>query len=140
MPTINQLARNPRKDKKTRERKKALKINWNSQRKTYSFSKSPQKAGVCKKVGKLTPRKPNSALRSYVRVILNNKEEVTAYIPGEGHNIQDYSNVLIQGGGAQDLPGVKYTVVRGMRDAAGVKDRKQGRSIYGTKKEKDKNK
>jgi len=84
----------------------------------------------------MTPRKPNSALRSFARVILSNKMEVTVYIPGEGHNLQDFSNVLVHGGGAQDLPGVKYSIIRGVRDTAGVKGRKQSRSVYGEKKAK----
>jgi small subunit ribosomal protein S12 len=84
----------------------------------------------------MTPRKPNSALRSFARIVLSNKMEITAYIPGEGHNLQDFSNVLIQGGGAQDLPGVKFSVIRGVKDAEGVKERKQSRSIYGKKKAK----
>ena len=85
----------------------------------------------------MKPKKPNSALRSFARVVLSNKREVTAYIPGEGHNLQDYSNVLIQGGQTQDLPGVKFVIIRGTRDTEGVKDRKQGRSLYGKKKDKD---
>ncbi|CAH1768199.1 13658_t:CDS:2, partial [Entrophospora sp. SA101] len=89
----------------------------------------PQKAGVCKKIGKMKPKKPNSALRSFARVVLSNKREVTAYIPGEGHNLQDYSNVLIQGGRTQDLPGVKFVIIRGTRDTEGVKDRKQASQL-----------
>lgn len=138
MPTINQLVKNPRRAKKLRRSNRALARSWNSLRRSWFTHPSPQKSGECKKVGKLTPRKPNSAFRSFARVVLSNKMEVTAYIPGEGHNLQDFSSVLIKGGGAQDLPGVKYSVVRGCatKDAAGVKERKQGRSVYGAKKPK----
>ncbi|CAJ0842989.1 13698_t:CDS:1 [Entrophospora sp. SA101] len=140
MPTINQLIRKPRKSKKRHKRSLALAYGWNSIRRCFLPYNSPQKAGVCKKIGKMKPKKPNSALRSFARVVLSNKKEVTAYIPGEGHNLQDYSNVLVQGGRTQDLPGVKYVIIRGVRDAEGVKDRKQGRSLYGKKKDKDKKK
>ena len=136
MPTINQLVKNLRKSKKKRKRSFALACGWNSSRRSFFLHNSPQKAGVCKKIGKMKPKKPNSALRSFARVVLSNKREVTAYIPGEGHNLQDYSNVLIQGGRTQDLPGVKFVIIRGTRDTEGVKDRKQGRSLYGKKKEK----
>src|SRR6185503_3811502 len=105
-------------------------------RKKYSLSNNPQKSGICKKIGVNKPRKPNSANRAYARVILKNKKEITVYIPGEKHNLQEYSSVLISGGGAQDLPGVKYHVICGCGDTEGVKDRKQGRSLYGTKKAK----
>ena len=100
---------------------------------------SPQKRGVCTRVGTMTPRKPNSALRKYARVRLPNRVEVTAYIPGIGHNLQEHSVVLVRGGRVKDLPGVRYHIVRGALDAAGVADRAQARSKYGTKKPKDKN-
>jgi len=99
---------------------------------------SPQKRGVCTRVGTMTPKKPNSALRKYARVRLTNRIEVTAYIPGIGHNLQEHSVVLIRGGRVKDLPGVRYHIVRGALDAAGVNNRKQGRSKYGTKRPKDK--
>lgn len=133
MPTINQLVKKTRAPKKTKLGLLALKFSYNSRKKKYSLSNSPQKSGICKKVGVLKPMKPNSANRAYARVILKNKKEITVYIPGEKHNLQEYSSVLISGGGAQDLPGVKYSVIRGRGDAEGVKDRKQGRSLYGTK-------
>ncbi|CAG8630641.1 2746_t:CDS:2 [Ambispora gerdemannii] len=136
MPTINQLVNKPRTSKAKKTKELALKINWNSQSKSYSFANSPQKSGICKKVGVLNPRKPNSANRAFARVVLKNKKEVAVYIPGEKHNLQEYSSVLISGGGAQDLPGVKYHVIRGHGDAEGVKERKQGRSLYGVKKKK----
>ncbi|WNE39952.1 MAG: 30S ribosomal protein S12 [Mycoplasmataceae bacterium] len=134
MPTINQLVKKPRAPKKTKLGLLALKFSYNSRKKKYSLSNSPQKSGICKKVGVLKPMKPNSANRAYARVILKNKKEITVYIPGEKHNLQEYSSVLISGGGAQDLPGVKYSVIRGRGDTEGVKDRKQGRSLYGAKK------
>jgi small subunit ribosomal protein S12 len=135
MPTINQLIRKERKKKKVVGKNSALRTGWNKIKKINLFFNSPQKSGICKKVGKMNPKKPNSALRSYARVSLSNNMEVTAYIPGEGHNLQEYSSVLICGGGAQDLPGVKYHILRGKLDCAGVEGRKQGRSLYGTKKE-----
>jgi small subunit ribosomal protein S12 len=136
MPTINQLVRNPRTPKLKKPRLLALKSNFsdNGKKKKYFLSNNPQKSGICKKVGVLKPMKPNSANRAYARVILKNKKEITVYIPGEKHNLQEYSSVLISGGGAQDLPGVKYHVVRGCADTEGVKERKQGRSLYGNKK------
>ena len=97
---------------------------------------SPQKRGVCTRVGTMTPKKPNSALRKYARVRLSNGMEVTAYIPGEGHNLQEHSVVLIRGGRVKDLPGVRYHIVRGTLDCAGVEERKQSRSLYGTKRPK----
>jgi small subunit ribosomal protein S12 len=120
MPTINQLIKKPRK---------ALgRIN-----KVKDLEASPQKRGVCLQVRTMTPKKPNSALRKIARVRLTNQMEVTAYIPGEGHNLQEHSVVLIRGGRVKDLPGVRYHVVRGALDAGGVRDRKQGRSKYGAK-------
>lgn len=134
MPTVNQLVKNARIKKTKKVKKLALKFNWNSKSKTYSFSKNPYAKGTIKKIGVLKPKKPNSANRPYARVILKNKKEVSVYIPGEKHNLQEYSSVLISGGGAQDLPGVKYHIIRGYGDAKGVEGRKQGRSLYGTKK------
>lgn len=121
MPTINQLVRKGREEKSTLNKAPALK-------------KSPQKRGVCQKVYTTTPKKPNSALRKVARIKLTNGLEVIAYIPGEGHNLQEHSSVLIRGGRVKDLPGVKYHIVRGALDTQGVKNRKQGRSRYGTKK------
>jgi len=138
MTTINQLVKNPRSPKQKKAKLLALKANWNSRRKKYSLSNNPQKSGICKKIGVLKPKKPNSANRAYARVILKNKKEITVYIPGEKHNLQEYSSVLISGGGAQDLPGVKYHIIRGHADTEGVKERKQGRSLYGSKKGKSK--
>ena len=136
MPTVNQLVKNIRTPKKRKVKKLALKVNLNSKKKTYYFSNNPFVKGSVKKVGVTKPKKPNSANRPYARVVLKNKKEVTVYIPGEKHNLQEYSSVLIAGGGAQDLPGVKYHVVRGYSkgDAKGVEKRSQGRSLYGTKK------
>lgn len=122
MPTINQLLRKGRKAIKKKGKSPAL-------------QKSSQKKGVCVSVRTLTPKKPNSALRKVARVRLSNRKVVTAYIPGEGHNLQEHSIVLVQGGRVKDLPGVKYHIVRGTLDTAGVEGRKQGRSRYGKKKE-----
>ncbi len=123
MPTINQLIRKPRTDKPRRNKVPALDAN-------------PQKRGVCTRVYTTTPKKPNSALRKVAKVRLTNGFEVTAYIPGEGHNLQEHSIVLIRGGRVKDLPGVRYHVVRGTLDAVGVQGRKQGRSKYGAKRPK----
>ena len=123
VPTIQQLIRKGRKSKKSKTTAPAL-------------EGCPQKRGVCVRVYTTTPKKPNSALRKVARVRLTNGMEVTAYIPGEGHNLQEHSIVLIRGGRVKDLPGVRYHIVRGTRDTAGVDDRKQGRSLYGTKKPK----
>ncbi|MCC5905916.1 MAG: 30S ribosomal protein S12 [Balneolaceae bacterium] len=123
MPTIQQLIRKGRKSKPTKTTARAL-------------QSCPQKRGVCTRVYTTTPKKPNSALRKVARVRLTNGIEVTAYIPGEGHNLQEHSIVLIRGGRVKDLPGVRYHIVRGTLDTAGVEDRKQGRSHYGTKKPK----
>lgn len=136
MPTINQLVRKGRKSKKRKSASPALNKNYNSFTKTLTTVYSPQKRGVCTRVGTMTPKKPNSALRKYARVRLTNGIEVTAYIPGIGHNLQEHSVVLIRGGRVKDLPGVRYHIIRGALDAAGVADRKQGRSKYGTKKPK----
>lgn len=123
MPTINQLIRKPRRTPEVRRKRKALESN-------------PQKRGVCTRVYTVTPRKPNSALRKVARVRLTNAHEITAYIPGEGHNLQEHSVVLVRGGGPRDLPGVHYSIVRGAMDTQSVKDRKQRRSLYGAKKSK----
>ena len=138
MPTINQLVRKGRKKSKTKSNTPALQVGFNSlKRKATKLPKgSPFKRGVCMKVYTTTPRKPNSALRKVARVRLSNGEEVTAYIPGIGHNLQEHSIVLFRGGRVKDLPGVRYTIVRGVFDAQGVEGRKQSRSRYGTKREK----
>ena len=121
MPTINQLVRKGRQDKATKAKTPALKG-------------SPQRRGVCTRVYTTTPKKPNSALRKVARVRLTNGMEVTCYIPGEGHNLQEHSVVLVRGGRVKDLPGVRYKVIRGTLDASGVSDRKQSRSMYGVKR------
>ncbi|WP_054951007.1 30S ribosomal protein S12 [Numidum massiliense] len=136
MPTINQLVRKGRKSKTTKSDSPALQHGYNSYRKSLTNLSSPQKRGVCMRVGTMTPKKPNSALRKYARVRLTNQIEVTAYIPGIGHNLQEHSVVLVEGGRVKDLPGVRYHIVRGALDTAGVQDRKQARSKYGTKRPK----
>ncbi|CAI2179254.1 14399_t:CDS:1 [Funneliformis geosporum] len=113
MPTTNQLINNPRKPKVNKTKSSALKTSYNSLKKIHFPVNRPQISGICKKVGTLGPKKPNSANRAYARVLLKNKKEITVHIPGEKHNLQEYSLVLISGGGAQDLPGVKYSVIRG---------------------------
>ncbi len=136
MPTINQLVRKPRKSKVEKSNSPALNKGYNSFKKTQTNVNSPQKRGVATRVGTMTPKKPNSALRKYARVRLSNLIEVTAYIPGIGHNLQEHSVVLLRGGRVKDLPGVRYHIVRGALDTAGVNDRKQSRSKYGTKRPK----
>ena len=136
MPTINQLVRKPRKAKMDKSDSPALNKGYNSFKKAATNTSSPQKRGVCTRVGTMTPKKPNSALRKYARVRLSNLIEVTAYIPGIGHNLQEHSVVLIRGGRVKDLPGVRYHLVRGSLDLQGVKDRKQSRSKYGAKRPK----
>ncbi len=136
MPTINQLVKKPRTDKSKKSKSPVLGIGLNSLKKARTVQFSPQKRGVCTKVGTLTPKKPNSALRRFARVRLSNGMEVAAYIPGEGHNLQEHSVVLIRGGRVKDLIGVRYHVIRGTLDTAGVEGRKQGRSKYGTKRPK----
>ncbi len=138
MPTINQIIRKGRTDKKRKTKAPALNVGYDSRKKKQTDTTSPQKRGVCTRVGTMTPKKPNSALRKYARVRLSNGMEVTAYIPGEGHNLQEHSVVLIRGGRVKDLIGVRYHIVRGTMDTAGVDKRRQGRSKYGTKKPKDK--
>ena len=135
MPTINQLVRKPRKPVEKKTKAPALRFTYKSLKGKLTRGKgSPQKRGVCTKVSTVTPKKPNSALRKIARVRLSNQIEVTAYIPGEGHNLQEHSVVLIRGGRVKDLPGVRYHIVRGTLDTQGVNGRKQGRSKYGTKK------
>jgi len=136
MPTINQLVRKPRKAKTKKSKSPALQNAFNTLKNRSVKNPSPFKRGVCIKVGTMTPKKPNSALRKFCKVRLTNGMEVNAYIPGEGHNLQEHSVVLIRGGRVKDLPGVRYHVVRGVLDTQGVQDRKQGRSRYGAKKPK----
>ncbi|UZQ31317.1 MAG: 30S ribosomal protein S12 [Spiroplasma phoeniceum] len=136
MPTINQLVHKPRKDKAWKTKAPALNRGLNSLQKKPTNVTAPQKRGVCTRVATMTPKKPNSALRKYARVRLTNGMEVTAYIPGEGHNLQEHSVVLIRGGRVKDLPGVRYHIIRGTLDTAGVNNRQQGRSLYGTKRPK----
>ena len=138
MPTINQLVRNGRKVKKKKSKSPALQYTFNSykQKRERQPKGAPQKRGVCTQVRTMTPKKPNSALRKIARVRLSNGIEVTAYIPGEGHQLQEHSVVLVRGGRVKDLPGVRYHIVRGTLDATGVGARSQGRSKYGTKRKK----
>jgi len=138
VPTINQLVRKGRKAQKTKSGAPALGYTQNTLRDEviYNEKGAPQKRGVCTRVYTATPKKPNSALRKVARIRLTNGIEVTSYIPGEGHNLQEHSVVLIRGGRIKDLPGVRYHVVRGTLDAAGVADRRQARSKYGTKRPK----
>ncbi|KKR05538.1 MAG: 30S ribosomal protein S12 [candidate division WS6 bacterium GW2011_GWF2_39_15] len=138
MPTINQLIRKPRRSKPDKKRFKALGTNFNTLKKRYKKADNPFKRGVCLQVKTMTPKKPNSALRKVAKVRLSNGMEITAYIPGEGHNLQEHSVVLVRAGRKRDLPGVKYIVVRGKYDTQGVKGRKKARSKYGAKKEKAK--
>ena len=135
MPTINQLVRKGRDKKDKKAKAPALKFSWNSiKRKSKRIEGSPQRRGVVTRVWAQTPKKPNSALRKVCRVGLFNRQEVTAYIPGEGHNVAPHSIVLVRGGRVKDLNSVKYHVVRGTLDVAGVADRRQARSKYGTKR------
>lgn len=136
MPTINQLVRQGREQVTFKSKAPALNNGWNSLLKRVTAVDSPQKRGVCTRVGTMTPKKPNSALRKYARVRLSNGFEVTAYIGGEGHNLQEHSVVMIRGGRVKDLPGVRYHIIRGALDCAGVEARRQGRSQYGAKKPK----
>ena len=136
MPTTNQLVRKGRKKSSKKKKTPALGTHFNYLKNRPIGVNSPFKRGVCLKVFTTTPKKPNSALRKVARVRLTNGMEVTAYIPGEGHNLQEHSIVLIRGGRVKDLPGVRYHVVRGVLDSEGVEGRKQKRSKYGTKKEK----
>jgi small subunit ribosomal protein S12 len=138
VPTINQLVRKGRQSKKAKSKAPALLYTLNSynQRRSKQPRGAPQKRGVCTVVRTMTPKKPNSALRKIARVRLSNGIEVTAYIPGEGHTLQEHSVVLVRGGRVKDLPGVRYHVVRGTLDTTGVNNRKQGRSKYGSKRAK----
>ncbi|PWH13105.1 MAG: 30S ribosomal protein S12 [Anaerolineae bacterium] len=138
MPTINQLVRKGRQSKKEKSKAPALLYTLNSmkQQRKRQAKGAPQKRGVCTVVRTMTPKKPNSALRKIARVRLTNGIEVTAYIPGEGHTLQEHSVVLVRGGRVKDLPGVRYHIVRGTLDTTGVNNRKQGRSKYGSKKPK----
>ena len=138
MPTINQLVKKNRSKKTRKSKSPVLNVGFNTLEKKQTDAKSPQKRGVCTKVGTRTPKKPNSALRKYARVRLSNGKEVDAYIPGEGHNLQEHSVVLIRGGRVKDLIGVRYHVIRGTLDTQGVNDRKQSRSKYGAKRPKTK--
>ncbi len=138
MPTINQLVRKRRGSKTKKSKSPMLNIGFNSKDKKVTKTNSPQKRGVCTRVGTKTPKKPNSALRKYARVRLSNGREVDTYIPGEGHNLQEHSVVLVRGGRVKDLIGVRYHVIRGTMDTAGVEKRRQGRSKYGAKKPKSK--
>ena len=134
VPTISQLVRHGRKRKISKIKAPAMRKNWNSLRqRQVSIPGAPQKRGVCLQVRTMTPKKPNSALRKIARVRLTNQMEVTAYIPGEGHELQEHSVVLIRGGRVKDLPGVRYHIIRGALDTTGVANRRQGRSKYGAK-------
>lgn len=136
MPTIHQLVKNKRRNKKKKGKTPALTFSFNVLKNRPKRYDSPFKRGVCLRVFTVTPKKPNSALRKVARVRLTNGMEVSAYIPGEGHNLQEHSVILLRGGRVRDLPGVRYHIVRGVLDTGGVEGRKQGRSKYGTKKEK----
>ncbi len=134
MPTINQLVRKGRKPKKKKDKTPALSLRYNALKNRYVDSDAPMKKGVVTKVFTIAPKKPNSALRKVAKVKLTNGMEVTAYIPGEGHNLQEHSEVLIRGGNVQDLIGIRYYVVRGVMGAEGVEGRSSSRSKYGSKK------
>ncbi len=136
MPTISQLVRKGRKKKTKVSKSPVLGFGWDSINKKQSIYSSAQKRGVCTRVNTVTPKKPNSALRKIARVKLSNGKEVTAYIPGIGHNLQEHSVVLLRGGRVKDLIGVRYHIIRGTLDTAGVQNRKQGRSKYGAKRPK----
>ena len=139
MPTINQLIHKGRKKVTKKTKSPALRFTFNALKNRMIEGKgSPQKRGVCTQVRTMTPKKPNSALRKIARVRLTNQMEVTAYIPGEGHELQEHSVVLIRGGRVKDLPGVRYHIVRGALDTSGVANRRQGRSKYGSKMAKEK--
>ena len=136
MPTISQLIKHPRKKQTKKSKSPAMAYSFNTLKNKPIYYPSPFKRGICLKVTTVTPKKPNSALRKVARVRLTNGMEVTAYIPGIGHNLQEHSIVLVRGGRVKDLPGVRYHIVRGVLDTAGVEDRKQQRSKYGAKKPK----
>lgn len=133
MPTVSQLIRKGRRRPPKRNKAPALGITYNAVKNRVGQGRSPQKRGVCTLVKTVTPKKPNSALRKVARVRLTNGMEVTAYIPGEGHTLQEHSVVLLRGGRVKDLPGVRYHIIRGALDAAGVENRQRGRSKYGSK-------
>ena len=137
MPTINQLVRKKRGKKTKKSKSPVLNVGLNSLKKKSTKTNHPQMKGVCIRVATKTPKKPNSALRKYARVRLTNGREIDAYIPGEGHNLQEHSVVLVRGGRVKDLIGVRYHIVRGALDTQGVQDRKQSRSKYGAKKPKN---
>ena len=136
MATINQLVTTKRKKKTRKSKSPVLNVGLNTLERKQTDQNSPQKRGVCTRVGTKTPKKPNSALRKYARVRLSNGKEIDAYIPGEGHNLQEHSVVLVRGGRVKDLIGVRYHIVRGTLDTQGVQNRAQGRSKYGTKRPK----
>ena len=136
MPTINQLVKRERKNVTRKSKSVVLARGFNTLKNRPTFYNAPFKRGVCIKVGTMTPKKPNSALRKFARVRLTNGTEVTAYIPGIGHNLQEHSVVMIRGGRVKDLPGVQYHIVRGVLDAVGVDKRMQSRSLYGAKRPK----
>ena len=133
MPTISQLIRKGRVSKTSKSKSPAWQKNFNTLENNEKKNSNPLKRGVCTRVGTMTPKKPNSALRKYAKVKLTNHQEVLAYIPGEGHNLQEHSIVLVRGGRVKDLPGVRYHIVRGVYDTQGVANRKQQRSAYGAK-------
>ena len=137
MPTINQLVKKKRSKKTRKSKSPVLNVGYNTLERKTTDQTSPQKRGVCTRVGTRTPKKPNSALRKYARVRLSNGKEIDAYIPGEGHNLQEHSVVLIRGGRVKDLIGVRYHIIRGTLDTQGVANRQQGRSKYGAKKPKN---
>lgn len=137
MPTISQLIRKERKSKTKKSKSPALNKSFNTLHNVGKSLPAPLKRGVCTRVGTMTPKKPNSALRKYAKVKLTNRQEVLAYIPGEGHNLQEHSIVLIRGGRVKDLPGVRYHIVRGILDTQGVAKRRQQRSAYGAKEPKE---
>ena len=136
MPTFNQLVRKGREVSKAKSTAPALQVGYNSQKKKQTEQSAPQKRGVCTTVKTMTPKKPNSALRKVARVKLTNQMEVSAYIPGIGHNLQEHSVVMVRGGRVKDLPGVRYHIIRGTLDTQGVANRKQARSKYGAKRPK----
>lgn len=139
MPTVNQLIKNPRKSRANKSNTPALGRGFNfiKNKPTHQKESNPFKRGICTKVTTMTPKKPNSALRKIAKVRLTSGQEVTAYIPGIGHNLQEYSVVMIRGGRVKDLPGVRYHIIRGKLDTLGVDKRRQGRSLYGVKKPKE---
>lgn len=136
MPTINQLVKHPRRTPRKKSKAPVLQFGWNSLKTRLTKIASPIKRGVCIKVTTMTPKKPNSALRKIAKVRLSNGLEVVAYIPGEGHNLQEHSVVMIRGGRVKDLPGVRYHIIRGLLDTQGVTTRRKGRSQYGAKRPK----